>query len=285
MNIKGMNSDMTCRGFQFEIGKEYKIENNGKPLELCSSTVFHYCKSIEAVNKWYPVDCKLYRYFEIEVLGKEITDKQKCGSDHIKIIREIEANEVMELSNTGEGNDGYLNYGNNNEGNYNYGNCNRGISNYGNHNIGNYNKGNNNKGQGNTGNGNIGKFNEGFSNVGDKNIGNYNRGDYNIGSKNVGSYNIGNWNTGHFNKSNRSNGIFCTKPCVEFSMFNKPAIENFQEYYYVEKIKDIINSLRIGFYDIDSRLEYDKYVETVFNMPNFDPEIFKEITGLDLMEK
>lgn len=40
MNIKGMKLDMTCRGFKFRIGKEYKIENDGNPLELCSSTVF-----------------------------------------------------------------------------------------------------------------------------------------------------------------------------------------------------------------------------------------------------
>lgn len=25
MNIKGMDKNMRCRGFQFEIGKEYKI--------------------------------------------------------------------------------------------------------------------------------------------------------------------------------------------------------------------------------------------------------------------
>ena len=41
MKIKGMDKDMKCRGFQFEIGKEYKIEHDGKPLELCSDTVFH----------------------------------------------------------------------------------------------------------------------------------------------------------------------------------------------------------------------------------------------------
>lgn len=31
MNIKGMDKNMRCRGFQFEIGKEYKIETNGRP--------------------------------------------------------------------------------------------------------------------------------------------------------------------------------------------------------------------------------------------------------------
>ena len=56
MNIKGMDKNMRCREFQFEIGKEYKIETNGKPLRLCSDTVFHYCKSLPQVHRFY--DCR-----------------------------------------------------------------------------------------------------------------------------------------------------------------------------------------------------------------------------------
>ena len=36
---KGFNQDLTCRGFQYEIGKTY--EYNGE-IELCSSG-FHFC--------------------------------------------------------------------------------------------------------------------------------------------------------------------------------------------------------------------------------------------------
>lgn len=76
MNIKGMDKDMRCRGFQFEIGKEYKIENNGGGLKLCSDTVFHYCKSLQQVHKYYSCDDKTNRYFKIEILGEEITNKK-----------------------------------------------------------------------------------------------------------------------------------------------------------------------------------------------------------------
>ena len=89
MNIKGTDKNMQCRGFQFEIGKEYKIETNGEPLRLCSDTVFHYCKSLPQVHMFYDCRDTDNRYFEIEVLGEEITDGEKCGSNHIKIKREI----------------------------------------------------------------------------------------------------------------------------------------------------------------------------------------------------
>lgn len=56
MKIKGFDKDLKCRGFQFEVGKEYKIDTNGKPLELCSDTVFHYCDSLQKVHEYY--SCK-----------------------------------------------------------------------------------------------------------------------------------------------------------------------------------------------------------------------------------
>ena len=154
MKIKGMDKDMKCRGFQFEIGKEYKIEHDGKPLELCSDTVFHYCDNLQQVHEHYSCNEKeLNRFFEIEVLGEEVTDGQKCGSDHIKIVREITGNELAAMKGMENGNTGLFNTGNGNTGNGN-----TGSKNTGNKNTGDKNTGYGNTGYGNTGDGSNGVF-------------------------------------------------------------------------------------------------------------------------------
>ena len=134
MNIKGMDKNMQCRGYQFEVGKEYKINSGGRPLELCSDTVFHYCKSLSQVHNYYDCNNENNRYFEIEVLGEEITDGEKCGSNHIKIVREIVGTELDALkglngTNTGLFNSGDRNSGYRNSGDMNSGYMNSGIAN------------------------------------------------------------------------------------------------------------------------------------------------------------
>ena len=57
--FKAMNADMTCRDYQFEIGKTYQI-NNEKPLKLCSDSGFHFCLNIE---ECYNNSCEL-RFIE-----------------------------------------------------------------------------------------------------------------------------------------------------------------------------------------------------------------------------
>src|SRR5574343_646664 len=82
---KMMESDMTCKGFQYEIGKEYTLK--GK-LEICESG-FHFCEN--------PFDCLYYygnikgdkRLFLVEALGKVITEDNKSVTNKIKIVEEI----------------------------------------------------------------------------------------------------------------------------------------------------------------------------------------------------
>ena len=80
---KGFNKDMTCRGFQYEEGKEYETDK----AEVCEKG-FHACE--------YPLDCFSYYnptesvYHEVEQSGdiskrKDEYDDTKIASTKIKI--------------------------------------------------------------------------------------------------------------------------------------------------------------------------------------------------------
>ena len=79
-SYKGFNKDMTCRGFQYEEGKEYKEET----ADACHSG-FHACE--------YPLDCLGYYspnesvYHEVEQSGEfdRGGDDSKVASTKIKV--------------------------------------------------------------------------------------------------------------------------------------------------------------------------------------------------------
>ena len=81
---KGFNKDMTCRGFQYEEGKEYEEES----VEVCDHG-FHACE--------YPLDCLEYYspsesvYHEVEQSGEiqKHNEGTKVASTKIKIGAEI----------------------------------------------------------------------------------------------------------------------------------------------------------------------------------------------------
>ena len=231
MYIKGFDKDLKCIGFQFEVGGAYDTGYKKEELELCSETVFHFCDSLEKVHEYYDCSNEENRYCEIEVLGELIYDENKCGSNKIKILREITGEELEILKghkngntglfNSGDSNSGNKNSGNSNSGDFNSGYLNSGDSNSGNKNSGNKNSGNrnsgfansgfansgyNNSGNLNSGNSNSGDYNSGFANSGFANSGYFNSGDFNSGDFNSGDSNSGDWN-----KCNGSNGVFCTE--------------------------------------------------------------------------
>ena len=196
------------------------------------------------------VDCFNYYDFnpenkiaEVVAYGNVIRKRDKCCTDKLKIIREISWQELLEIINTGKGCTGL-----NNSGNYNSGN-----------------------------------------------------------------YNTGNYNSGDYNQGNFSNGCFNTEPSKIY-MFNKPSewtlndwlnsgaykslykiFSNQFKYVFFEDMTDdekasnpkaentggYLKEIDIDVNDEWRRLTYDER-ENIISMPNFDKEIFKEITGIDV---
>lgn len=63
-SYKGFDKNMKCRGFQYEVGKEYKMDGEVK----CCNQGFHACKSPMEVWDYY--DMIDSRYAEVEQSGK-----------------------------------------------------------------------------------------------------------------------------------------------------------------------------------------------------------------------
>lgn len=193
---KAFNSDLTCRGMQYEIGKEYTFDGDPIPCEKG----FHFCKTIADCYSFYPMADDT-RICEIEATGKiETNDDVKYCTNAIRIVREIENPKLS--SNTSATSSGYCNVGGCNSGNWNTGDYNSGQCNSGSRNSGDWNVGNRNTGDCNTGDCNTGDFNTGVWNTGKYNTGDCNTGDRNTGNWNTGKYNTGDWNSGVFNTKN-----------------------------------------------------------------------------------
>ena len=87
---KGFESDMTCRGFQYEVGQTYEHDGD---ISLCESG-FHFCRKMADVLNYYNgSDC---RYAVVEALGKVINGGNKSVTDRIRIVRELTKAEVFD---------------------------------------------------------------------------------------------------------------------------------------------------------------------------------------------
>jgi len=164
-----------------------------------------------------------------------------------------------------------------------------------------------NSGNCNSGNWNFGDFNSGGWNLGDCNSGNNNSGNWNSGSWNSGNKNSGNWNSGN----NNPGYLNSTEPTVR--MFNKDTGKSYDEikkyipdYFYnitltkwiseddmSEQEKKDNPSYRVtgGYLKVyeykeawrnawDEASKEDR--EKTLKLPNWDNELFKEISGIDV---
>ena len=290
---KVFNSDWTCRGKQYSCPGVFEENVN---LSICHSGM-HFCREA--------MDCFNYYDFnpdnhvaEVVAYGDVEENGNKCCTDKLKIVRELSWHEVLELVNTGK-------------------NC-TGLGNSGNCNSGNHNSGNYNSGNYNSGNYNSGSWNSGNCNNGSCNSGNYNSGSWNSGNCNSGDWNTGNQNTGDWNGTNYSNGCFNTiEPKITF--FNKKSDWTYND-WRESRAKYLLDEIPIKTYkwiflrdmtkeeketnpNAETTNGYLKIMEPeisvqewwnrlseedkniILNIPNFDAEIFKEITGIDVNEE
>jgi hypothetical protein len=286
---KVTDSQMKCKGFQYELKKRIKISG---PLKLCNNGI-HFCERLSHCFNYYSFD-KSNRVFEIISYGDILTEGNKSCTAEIELVRELTWQEVLTLANEGTDNVGHSNTGDRNTGDRNTGDSNTGDR---------------NTGYRNTGDSNTGDRNTGYRNTGDRNTG-----DRNTGYSNTGDRNTGDRNTGYSNTGDRNTGAFCTGEPV-FTMFNKPSKWTAKQFLeskpwqlivaYVDtklwvpanimteqEKKDHRGWERAeGFYrDIPYKEAFGNMwhnlskdnKQSFLDMPNFDSKIFEEITGVKI---
>lgn len=305
---KVFNPDWTCRGFKYSVGETFEEEVE---LSVCNRG-FHFCKKAADCFNYYSFNPE-NKVAEVFALGDIVTEGDKSCTNKIKIVREIPWAELLEIVNIGKGCSGYQNIGNKNSGYWNTGHGNSGDKNSGNCNSGYWNSGNYNSGSCNSGNNNSGSCNSGGYNSGDYNSGNCNSGNHNSGNCNSGGYNSGDWNECNF-----SNGCFNTIE-QKIYLFNKPSEWTYRDWknstacailsrmpnnvlVYVtwenmtnEEKNAHPEAKTTGGYlkkldNPESRIIWwrglsDEQKAVITAIPNFDKEIFKKITGIDIDKK
>lgn len=298
---KVFNPDWTCRGYQFEVGKTFTED----VTPVCCDKGFHFCTKVADCFEYYTFSPN-NKVAEVEALGDIDTgiSDSKCSTNKIHIIREITWQEVLDLVNLGKACTGNRNSGDDNSGN----------NNSGDRNSGNRNSGDNNSGNCNIGNRNSGDCNSGDCNSGDDNSGNDNSGNGNSGNRNSGDDNSGDDNSGDWNKTCFSNGCFNTE-LPKIFLFNKPSDWTYQDWLDSDARYILLNcptnaltwiwdyimteeekeqhpeySVTGGFVkNIERETERQAWWDSltkeskdiVMSLPNFDKDIFKEITGID----
>ena len=92
-SYKGFDKNMQCRGFQYEVGKEYEMDGEVK----CCNQGFHACKS--PLEVWDYYDMLDSRYAEVEQSGKIDAGENstKICSSHIKIKAELELAGIINI--------------------------------------------------------------------------------------------------------------------------------------------------------------------------------------------
>ncbi len=264
--FKVFNSDWTCRNKQYTCPGAF--EEDVTP-SVCDRGM-HFCKKAADCFNYYSFNPENKVAEVIALAERTVEDGDKCATNYLEIVREISWQEVLEIVNTGKGCTGLCNSGNRNSGNRNSGN---------------------------------------------RNSGDCNSGNRNSGNRNSGDCNSGDWNSGDWNKCSFSNGCFNTVE-PKIYLFNKPSDWTYRdwlnsdaryllnqipgdvlEYVWFEDMTDEektahpeakttggylkqLDNSECGSIWWRGLNDYEKSI--IKAIPNFDKEIFKEITGVDV---
>jgi hypothetical protein len=251
--IKGykvFNPDWTCKDKQYTCPGTFEEDVNPS---VCNVGM-HFCKNAADCFRYYDFDPNNH-VAEVIAHGTVAEGEDKCATNKLEIVREIPWAEVLEIVNTGKA-------------------C-----------------------------------------TGRCNSGDWNSGDCNSGDWNSGDCNSGNRNSGDWNKTSFSNGCFNTVS-PKIYMFNKPTDWTLEHWlncrarYLLNQIDDC--PLEYVWFDSMTDEEKAAHPEAettggylkerttadnarkwwaglsandrniIFSLPNFDAEIFKEITGIDV---
>ena len=109
---KAFLSDMTTKhgdNTVYEVGKTYTVEGE---IKICENG-YHFCKKCVDVYDYYSKPCRIC---EVNVTGAVQTQGNKSVGRKLKILRELTADEISSLWNSGNRNSGDWNSGNRNSG-------------------------------------------------------------------------------------------------------------------------------------------------------------------------
>lgn len=280
MSITGykiFNPDWTCRGKAYTCPGTF--EEDVEPI-VCESGM-HFCKKAIDCFNYYSFDPRNH-IAEVIAHGTVVGYNDKCCTNKLEIVREISWTELLELVNVGEGNTGIGNSGYFNSGYYNCGSRNSGYYNSGCWNSGNY-----NSGYYNSGSANSGYYNSGDCNSGDWNIGNHNNGCFNTAASKIYFFDKpSDWTYKDWLSSRARRVMDCVPKNLAWVEFDQMTDEEKKAYPtaeitngYLRKIpNDELAVIRNEWW---ARLSPDDKDE-ILKLPNFDAEIFKKITMIDV---
>ena len=184
----------------------------------------------------------------------------------------------------------------------------------GNFSTGDYSTGHRSTGNRSTGNRSTGDCSTGDWSTGDCSTGHRSTGDWSTGHRSTGNRSTGHYSTGDWSISNCSTGHFSTIDYSGFGAFNKPCtVEEWKEaikpsfiYFNLtewirkdsmtdqEKEDYPSHKTTGGYLKVYSYKEAwakaykkatDKHIELLKALPNFDADVFKEISGIDVRER